>query len=195
MLGPSSSEWTTTGSLSLAAGAIQWATKSGNSSGVLLATFERQAARRHARPGPARPPPGSRRRPGRWPRARACASRPAGGSPGSRSRRSALASGGSSRAGLSSADGEIVRRVDDLARLAVLDRVHPHRLGEEAAEELEGDRVGARAVAEQRVFRPEAQLAVRVVVDPLDHVRRRHRRRDVGPGGHAPWRARSAARS
>ena len=39
MLGPSSREWTTTGSFSRRAGLIQCATKSGNSSGMLLATF------------------------------------------------------------------------------------------------------------------------------------------------------------
>ena len=59
-------------------------------------------------------------------------------------------------------------------------------LREEAAEELEGDRVDARAVAEQRVLRPVAQLAVGVVVDPPDDVGRRLRRRHVGPGGHGP---------
>ena len=39
MLGPSSSECTMTGSASLAAGEIQWAMKSGNSSGSESATL------------------------------------------------------------------------------------------------------------------------------------------------------------
>ena len=78
-------------------------------------------------------------------------------------------------------DREVVGRVEDLARDAALEDVHPHRLREELAEEDEGDRVDARAVAGQRVLGPEAQLVVRVVVDPPDRLRRRHRRRDVGP--------------
>ena len=79
--------------------------------------------------------------------------------------------------------GEVIGRVDDLPRLAVLDRVHPHRLGEKAADKLERDRIGARAVTEQRVLGTKAQLAMCVIVDPTHHVGRRLRRRYVRSGG------------
>jgi hypothetical protein len=39
-------------------------------------------------------------------------------------------------------DGEVVRFVEDLARDAVLEGVHPHGLGKELAHELEKDRIG-----------------------------------------------------
>jgi hypothetical protein len=73
--------------------------------------------------------------------------------------------------------------VDDLARLSPLHRVHPHGLLEEAAEVEERDRIVARAVGPQGEIGLELDLAVGVVVDLLQDLRVRPRRRIVGRGG------------
>ena len=75
---------------------------------------------------------------------------------------------------------EIGLIVDDLPRLAVLDRVHVDGLLEEQAEVEEGDREAAGTVGEQRVVGAIADLAPFLVVDLLHDVGRRAGRRRVG---------------
>src|SRR5690606_34201308 len=62
---------------------------------------------------------------------------------------------------------EIARIVENLARLAALHHMHPHRLLEEPAEMEEGHRPGGRPLRPERHLRPEPDLAMRVVVDPV----------------------------
>ena len=92
-------------------------------------------------------------------------------------------------------DGEVVWRVDDLPRLAVLDRVHPHRLGEKAADKLEGDR--DRRPGRRRTARTRAESAAcRVRRSRSDAPRPAPAAAAVRKVGRpAPSRARSATRS
>ena len=75
--------------------------------------------------------------------------------------------------------------VDDLPGLAALDDVHPHRSREIAPEVEEGHRKVARSVRPQGEVGLEADLAVGVVVDLRQDLRRRARRGGIGPGGAA----------
>ncbi len=75
---------------------------------------------------------------------------------------------------------EIGLLVDDLARLAALDHVHPDRLLEKQAEMEEGDRERAGPVGEQGVGVLVADLAPFLVVDLLQHLGRGPRRRLIG---------------
>ena len=184
MLGPSSSEWTTTGSSSRVAGADPVRDEVRELLGQVAGDVECQPARGHADlallahraeiggtqegcPGLALPP---------------VALQPALLDPQAGK---AIGAGRQFPGRAVVGDGEVVGRVDDLARLATVDHVHAHRLRKEAAEELEGDRVDPGPVGEERVFGSVAQLAVRVVVDPAHHVGCGLRRRHIGAASHS----------
>ena len=74
---------------------------------------------------------------------------------------------------------EIGLLVNDLARLAAFDHVHSDRLLEKQSQVEEGDRVRAGTVGEQGVGVLVADLAPFFVIDLLQHLGRRPRRRLV----------------